>query len=124
MARRASDFRTREFVEMNRHSFPGRPVRTKSSRPSSLVLGPFVQLGLEAPERYRMSHLQPTQFPDKSHEDGRPLTDIELYQSYGENRENEGHYPAAWKLASITVALCMAIFLVALVSALLFEVLL
>ncbi|KAL8910440.1 MAG: hypothetical protein Q9171_004278, partial [Xanthocarpia ochracea] len=114
MARRASDFRTREFVEMNRHSFPGRPARTKLSRPSSLVLGPFVQPGLEAPELYRMSHLQPTQFPDKFHEDGRPLTDIELRQSSGENREDQGHYPAAWKLASITVALCMAIFLVAL----------
>ncbi|KAL9605694.1 MAG: hypothetical protein Q9179_001114 [Wetmoreana sp. 5 TL-2023] len=114
MARRANDLRTREFVEMNRHSFPGRPARTRSSRPSSIVLGPFVQPGLEAPEQHRMSRMESGQFSYKLDENERPLTDLQLDQSSEGDKSDEGNYPGAWKLASITVALCLAIFLVAL----------
>ncbi|KAL8729324.1 MAG: hypothetical protein Q9166_004821 [cf. Caloplaca sp. 2 TL-2023] len=113
MARRNIDPRARELYNMNRHSAPAAPARTRTtSRPNSLILGPFVQPNFEGPGQYRMSRMQAGDIHYKLEEDKRPLTQIELDQP--PKKEDEGDYPGSWKLASITIALCMAIFLVAL----------
>ncbi|KAL9583274.1 MAG: hypothetical protein Q9212_002797 [Teloschistes hypoglaucus] len=108
MARRTNDLRTREFVEMNRHSFPGRPARTRSSRPSSIILGPFVEPPIQNQEQHRTG--RPQSYHSRHHLD----QDERIDQSSGGDKEIVENYPGGWKLASITVALCMAIFLVAL----------
>ncbi|KAI4098314.1 MAG: hypothetical protein L6R37_006544 [Teloschistes peruensis] len=110
MARRTNDLRTREFVEMNRHSFPGRPTRTRSSRPSSIILGPFVEPPIQKQEQHQTGRPQSPHI--RHHLDQDERTD----QSSGGDKENVENYPGGWKLASITVALCMAIFLVALLA--------
>ena len=97
---------------MNRYSYPSLPAdrarQSRGSRPLSLVLGPFPQPhddGASARDRWNVES------------DERPLTEIELEaSSEGDKDDAEGEYPASWKLAIITIALCMAIFLVALVS--------
>ena len=49
--------------------------------------------------------------------DERPLTEVELEATSESDKDDaEREYPASWKLAIITIGLCMAIFLVALVS--------
>ncbi|KAI4121179.1 MAG: hypothetical protein LQ338_006514 [Usnochroma carphineum] len=53
----------------------------------------------------------PSEYHFKIEDDERPLTEV---QSNQPPEADEGEYPGSWKLASITVALCMAIFLVAL----------
>ncbi len=60
-----------------------------------------------------MDRMLPSRRNRKIEEDGIPLTEINLTTT---PESEEVEYPAAWKLAVITVALCMAIFLVALVS--------
>ncbi|KAI4246681.1 MAG: hypothetical protein LQ352_006328 [Teloschistes flavicans] len=61
-----------------------------------------------------MSRPQSDHIRQKFDEDERPLTDLPIDQSAGGDKVNVEDYPAGWKLASITIALCMAIFLVAL----------
>lgn len=53
----------------------------------------------------------------KVEDDERPFTEIELEApSEPDKGDADKEYPASWKLAIITIALCMAIFLVALVD--------
>ncbi|KAL8666226.1 MAG: hypothetical protein Q9168_007534 [Polycauliona sp. 1 TL-2023] len=114
MERRNLDPRTRELYNMNRHSAPALPARTRtSSRPNSLVIGPFVQPNFENPPQYRMSRIPPGAFQPTHEEDERPLTQIDL-ELPSKFEDESPDYPGSWKLASITIALCMAIFLVAL----------
>ncbi|KAL8843652.1 MAG: hypothetical protein Q9176_001860 [Flavoplaca citrina] len=114
MARRNLDPRARELYNMNRHSAPAMPTRTRtSSRPTSLILGPFVQPNCEDPAAYRRSRIASGAFDFTRDNDERLLTQIELDQSTKEEHASVD-YPGSWKLASITIALCMAIFLVAL----------
>ncbi|KAL8813215.1 MAG: hypothetical protein Q9223_000968 [Gallowayella weberi] len=113
MARRNLDPKVRELYNMNRHSAPAIPTRTRtSSRPTSLILGPFVQPNFEGPGPYRLYPIQAGNIHPRLDDDERPLTQIELDEPSKE--EDTVEYPGAWKLASITIALCMAIFLVAL----------
>lgn len=83
------------------------PTRSKaSSRPSSVVLAPTLASGLGGAGNIQMGQLPPDA---KFDEEEQPLTNIVA-------PDGEPEYPAAWKLAVITIALCVAIFLVALVS--------
>ncbi|KAL8990446.1 MAG: hypothetical protein Q9177_000896 [Variospora cf. flavescens] len=114
MARRNVDPRVRELYYMDRHSAPAIPAPTRtSSRPTSLILGPFVQPNFEDHPAYRMSRMPSGAFDLRRADNERPLTQIELNQPTKEEQESVD-YPESWKLASITIALCMAIFLVAL----------
>lgn len=123
MARRNLDPRVTELHKMHRHSAPAIPAPTRtSSRPTSLILGPFVQPNFEGPGQHRMSRMQADDSHHPLEDDERPLTQIELDPPSKE--EDVVDYPASWKLASITIALCMAIFLVALVRSRRFRTLL
>ncbi|KAL8649061.1 MAG: hypothetical protein Q9226_005735 [Calogaya cf. arnoldii] len=81
MERRNLDPRTRELYNMNRHSAPAIPACTRtSSRPTSLIMGPFVQPNFEGPGQYRMYPMQSGDIHHKLEDDERPLTQIELDQ--------------------------------------------
>ena len=60
-----------------------------------------------------MGRMLPSRRNRNVEEDGIALTEINLTTTL---ESEEVEYPAAWKLAIITIALCMAIFLVALVN--------
>ncbi|KAI4226643.1 MAG: hypothetical protein L6R36_003009 [Xanthoria steineri] len=114
MARRNVDPRVTELYNMHRRSAPAVPARTRtSSRPSSMILGPFVQPNFQDPSQHRMSRIQAGHIHPTLEDDERPLTRIEL-DPPSKEEEDSVVYPGAWKLASITIALCMGIFLVAL----------
>lgn len=78
-----------------------------------------MQPGTEGLEQYRLRRIQTGRITNKFEADERSLNDIPLDQSSEGDRTDKADYPGAWKLASITVVLCMAIFLVALVRLLL-----
>lgn len=106
---------------MKRYSYPSfsadRAHQSRDSRPLSLVLGPFPQ-----PHEDRVGDISMGRVPNalgrgKVEDDERPLTELEIeILSISGEGDAEEECPASWKLAIITVALCMAIFLVALVS--------
>ena len=102
---------------MNRYSYPSisadRAHQSGGSRPLSLVLGPFPQPHYDGASDILMGHARGR---GRVEVDERPLTQIELEATSGPDEGAERAYPASWKLAIITIALCMAIFLVALVS--------
>ena len=107
---------------MNRYSYPSisadRAHQSRGSRPLSLVLGPFPQPpddGASGISKGRVPNTRGRRKVDD--DDERPLAEIELEApSEPDKGDAEREYPASWKLAIITIALCMAIFLVALVS--------
>ena len=105
---------------MNRYSYPSisadRAHRSGGSRPLSLVLGPFPQPHNDGVSDNFMGQVRHARSREKIEADERPLTEIELEATSGLDKGAERAYPASWKLAIITIALCMAIFLVALVT--------
>lgn len=122
MARRNVDPRVTELYNMHRRSAPAIPARTRtSSRPSSMILGPFVQPNFQDPIQHRMSRIQAGHIHPTLEDDERPLTRIEL-DPPSKEEEHSADYPGSWKLASITIALCMGIFLVALVCSCRFRI--
>lgn len=106
---------------MNRYSYPSIPVdralQSRGSRPLSLGLGPFSQLHDDETSDSFVGRARTARSRGNVESDERPLTELELEATSIPDRDDaEREYPASWKLAVITVALCMAIFLVALVS--------
>ena len=106
---------------MNRYSYPSIPAdrarQSRSSRPTSLVLGPFPQPRHDGDTVSSLGRVSYVRGRGKGEDDERPLTEIELGEpSECAKDDVERVYPASWKLAIITIALCMAIFLVALVT--------
>lgn len=106
---------------MKRYSYPSIPAdrahQSRGSRPLSLVLGPFPQPHEDGAGDISMGRVPNARGRGKVEDDERPLTELELEApSESAKGDAEKEYPASWKLAIITIALCMAIFLVALVS--------
>lgn len=111
---------------MNRYSYPSIPVdralQSRGSRPLSLGLGPFQQLRDDEASDAFVGRIRTARGRGNVESDERPLTEVgldavELEATPEIDRDDaEREYPISWKLAVITVALCMAIFLVALVS--------
>ena len=106
---------------MNRYSYPSSPAdyahQSGRSRPLSLVLGPFPQPQNDGASDIVMGQVPNERALGKVEDQERPLTEIELEApSESDKGDAEREYPASWKLAIITGALCMAIFLVALVT--------
>ena len=82
---------------------------TTLSQSSPLAFEPSPQAGLNGAGNMEMRSLPAVAKADRSEQQ---LVEVDL----GTSSAEEPEYPAAWKLAIITIALCMAIFLVALVS--------
>lgn len=106
---------------MNRYSYPSIPAdrahQSRGSRPLSLVLGPFPQPHDDGASDVSIGRVRTARGRGNVESDERPLTEVELEAtSECDKGDAEGEYPVSWKLAIITIALCMAIFLVALVS--------
>ena len=106
---------------MNRYSYPSIPAdrahQSCGSRPLSLVLGPFPQPPNDGASDIFMGRVRSVRSRGRVEADERPLAELELEAtSEPDKGDAEREYPASWKLAIITIALCMAIFLVALVS--------
>ena len=108
---------------MNRYSYPSIPAdranQSRGSRPVSLVLGPFPQPHDDGASDVFSGRVRFAGGRGNLDSDQRPLTEVELEATSDPDKDDaEREYPAAWKLAIITIALCMSIFLVALVSCL------
>ena len=106
---------------MNRYSYPSIPVdralQSRGSRPLSLGLGPFPQLRDDEASDAFVGRIRAARGRGNVESDERPLTEVGLEATPEIDRDDAGReYPVSWKLAVITVALCMAIFLVALVN--------
>ncbi len=110
---------------MNRYSYPNIPAerayQSPDSRLLSLVLGPSPQTHDDGAGDISIGHVPNARGCEKVENDDRALTEIGLEAPSGSEKGGSGkEYPESWKLVIITVALCMAIFLVALVSLALF----